>query len=261
MTPWQARIESILGLYEYPGAADNPCILAMAKQCGGNIAKTYKHDATAWCALTVNWCLITSGLKGTGTLWALDFRKLVKLPGPCPGAIATKTRQGGGHVFIVRGRTAAGAIVGTGGNQSDMVCDEGFTLSALQFNWPAGVPLPKTGVGTLPIVTVRPKAHKTFTSLPGLDPQHPALAAEVKQVQKATVEAAQKKADTPRKTAEVVVKAAATAGAGAVLAQGSGSHWGLWIGAGAAIALVVGFVWKYRAEIKAILQAKYGRTK
>jgi lysozyme family protein len=65
--PWLARMNAILGLYEFPGAADNPAIVAMAKACGGNIAKSYRHDATPWCALTVNYCLITSGLPNGST--------------------------------------------------------------------------------------------------------------------------------------------------------------------------------------------------
>lgn len=264
LTPWHARIESILGLYEFAGSADNPCILAMAKQCGAPIAKSYTHDSIAWCALTVNWCLVTTGYKATGTLWALDFRKapMVKLTGPCPGAIATKTRDGGGHVFIVRGRTSAGQIVGTGGNQKDMVCDEAFDPSVLQYTWPAGVPLPPVGMATLPVVSVRPATHKTFTALPTLD--HPATAAEAIQGPKIEAEAARMTAMQEKMTATAAVAAPATAGMGAVadqVATGSGSHWGLWIALAIAAALVIKVAWQYRDEIKAALAAKYGGSK
>lgn len=175
LQPWHERMESILGLYEFAGDKNNPVILAMAEQCGGTIAKSYKNDATAWCALTVNWCLITTGNKGSGSLWALDFRTATqRLDGPTVGAIATKTRNGGGHVFLVRGRTADGKLVGTGGNQQDMVCDETFDPAVCQFGWPKGLALPATvGMGTLPIVTPRPHTHKAFTALPG--ELHPAV--------------------------------------------------------------------------------------
>lgn len=164
---WLDRMDSILGLYEQPGEADNPAILAMAQQCGGSIARNYKHDSTPWCALTVNWCLVTTGNKGDDSLLALDFRKgTTRLAGPVVGAIATKQRTGGGHVFIVRGRTADGKIVGVGGNQSDMVCDETFDAGTLQFGWPKGVALPgNTGLLTLPVVTPRPRTHVDITSL------------------------------------------------------------------------------------------------
>ncbi len=40
-----------------------------------------------------------------------------------------RTRDGGGHVFLVVGRTKDGRLVGRGGNQRDMVCDEVFDPS------------------------------------------------------------------------------------------------------------------------------------
>jgi hypothetical protein len=45
-------------MLEMIGSRRNPAIIGMAKACGGNIARTYRHDATPWCALTVNYCLI-----------------------------------------------------------------------------------------------------------------------------------------------------------------------------------------------------------
>jgi hypothetical protein len=69
-------MNAILGLYEFPGTADNPAIIAMAKACGGNIARTYKHDATPWCALAVNYCLVASGLPGNDSLWGARLRPL-----------------------------------------------------------------------------------------------------------------------------------------------------------------------------------------
>lgn len=172
MPSWLARMDSILGLYEFAGAADNPAIIAMAQQCGGSIAKNYKHDATPWCALTVNWCLVTTGNRGDDSLLALDFRKgSQRLDGPAVGAIATMTRDGGGHVFLVRGRTADGRIVGVGGNQSNMVCDETFDPHVLMYGWPKGVALPgNVGIGTLPVVTPRPHTHVDFGALPGSHP-------------------------------------------------------------------------------------------
>jgi uncharacterized protein (TIGR02594 family) len=160
--PWLARMNAILGLYEFQGGADNPAILAMAKACGGSIARGYKHDSIPWCALTVNYVLITCGLPGDDSLWALDFRAYGKpISGPAVGAIATKTRAGGGHVFLVVGRSPDGRIVGRGGNQSDMVCDEIFDPAVLKYNWPSGYPLPANiGRDKLPVVSPAPKARK-----------------------------------------------------------------------------------------------------
>lgn len=125
---WLARAVALRGLYEHRGGADNPVILEMARVCGGEIAQSYVHDAIPWCALFVNYCLIASGRAGNDSLWALNFSHYgTRLPGPAVGAIATKRRSGGGgHVFFVLGRDAQGRIVGIGGNQSDMVCDDEF---------------------------------------------------------------------------------------------------------------------------------------
>lgn len=163
MPPWLARMNAILGLYEFPGSADNPAVIAMAKACGGNIARTYKHDATPWCALAVNYSLIASGLPGDDSLWALDFARYgVRLKGAAVGAIATKTRDGGGHVFLVVGRTKDGRLVGRGGNQRDMVCDEVFDPSVVTAcTWPKDYPQPvQVGFVALPVVEPAPKARR-----------------------------------------------------------------------------------------------------
>ncbi len=167
--PWLARMNAILGLYEFPGTTDNPAIIGMAKTCGGKIAKTYRHDATPWCALTVNYCLIASGLPGDDSLWALDFAHYcVRLKGAAVGAIATKTREGGGHVFLVVGRTRDGRLVGRGGNQRDMVCDEVFDPSSITaYTWPKDYPQPaQAGFATLPIVEPAPKAKRDLALPP-----------------------------------------------------------------------------------------------
>ena len=92
--------------------------------------------------LTVNYCLVASGVPGDDSLWALDFSRYgVRLKGPAVGAIATKSRGGGGHVFLVVGRTRDGRLIGRGGNQLDMVCDEVFDPSVITaFVWPEDYP-------------------------------------------------------------------------------------------------------------------------
>lgn len=176
--PWLLRMNSILGLYELSGQADNPVIIGMARACNGKIAKTYLHDSIAWCALTVNYVLISSGFAGDDSLWALDFGKYgKKLSGPAVGAIATKKRYEGGklvggHVFLVVGRTADGRLVGRGGNQSDMVCDEVFSPSDITgYNWPDNYAEPVTGISALPVVSPSPKVRRDV-KLPPATPLH-----------------------------------------------------------------------------------------
>jgi uncharacterized protein (TIGR02594 family) len=150
----------LLGTKEVPGKADNPVILQWAKDEGGDIAKSYTHDSIPFCALGINHILTKAGLKGTETLWALDFADTkkwpsIRLPGPAVGAIAAMTRSGGGHVITVMGRDQHGNIMGLGFNQSDTVSIIPFPLDRLNhgFMWPLSVPLPeKIGYAKLPIV-------------------------------------------------------------------------------------------------------------
>ncbi|MEZ5785243.1 MAG: TIGR02594 family protein [Xanthobacteraceae bacterium] len=171
--PWLARAIALRGLYERSGSADNPEILEMARICGGQIAATYKHDEIPWCALFVNYCLVASGRPGNDSLWALDFANYGRrLPGPAVGAIASKKRSGGGHVFLVIGRDSAGRLVGIGGNQSDMVCDDAFDPEAIvAYTWPEDFPLPakggasKTDVSMLPVVMPSPRSKRPDVAL------------------------------------------------------------------------------------------------
>lgn len=158
LPPWLRFAITKIGIAEVPGDADNPIILGWAKACGGSIAKTYKHDATAWCKMFTEYCLISTGFHGIDTLWALDNRKVgTSLTGPAVGSILTKTRDGGGHTGFVIGRDAHGRIVGVCGNQSDRVSRATFDPAELRHNWPAGCPLPKAfGLKLLPIVDSAP---------------------------------------------------------------------------------------------------------
>lgn len=147
----------LIGTKEGPGAKDNPQIIEWAKDLGGDIGKEYTHDSIPWCALFANHCLAQAGLKGTGTLWALDFAgkwPSVRLAGMAVGAFAPMVRSGGGHIIQIAGRDQHGRVMGLGGNQSDAVNIEPFPISRLNqgFWWPAGQPLPKTGFGVLPVV-------------------------------------------------------------------------------------------------------------
>lgn len=71
--------------------------------------------------------------------WALNWRGFgQKLDKPAFGAIATKTRKGGGHVGFVAGITSTGEIVLLGGNQNDMVNYTVYPSNVFKFNYPNG---------------------------------------------------------------------------------------------------------------------------
>jgi uncharacterized protein (TIGR02594 family) len=120
---WLIEALKWLTTHEGVGPLDNPVILDWARGEGGEIARDYSHDSIPWCALFANMVLTKAGLKGTETLWALDFDSPkawpnVKLAGPAVGAFAPMKRDGGGHIAIVVGRTADGNLACIGGNQS-----------------------------------------------------------------------------------------------------------------------------------------------
>ena len=79
----------------------------------------------------------------------------VRLAGPALGAIAVKTRNGGGHVTFVAGRTRGGALACCGGNQNDEVNVSPYRRDVfVGFYWPKGAPLPaQVGLINLPIVS------------------------------------------------------------------------------------------------------------
>ncbi|UEM08596.1 TIGR02594 family protein [Bradyrhizobium barranii subsp. barranii] len=157
---WLEAGIKLIGTKEGGGAKDNPTIIQWAKDEGGDIAAEYTHDSIPWCALFANHCLTKVGLKGTGTLWALDFAghwPSVELAGPTVGAFAPMKRTGGGHIMQIVGRDQHGNIMGLGGNQSDAVNIEPFAVSRLNkgFWWPGSVPVPpasQIGIGHLPFV-------------------------------------------------------------------------------------------------------------
>jgi uncharacterized protein (TIGR02594 family) len=147
-----------LGTKEFSGSKDNPTIIDWAKEEGGDIASEYTHDSIPWCALFANHILTKVGLKGTETLWALDFAgkwPCVRLAGPAVGAFAPMKRQGGGHIMIIVGKDQHGNVMGLGGNQSDAVTIAPFAISRLNqgFYWPKSPSLPiHIGLKSLPIV-------------------------------------------------------------------------------------------------------------
>lgn len=148
-----------LGTREFAGGKDNPVIIDWAKEEGGEIASDYTHDSIPWCALFANHILTKVGLKGTETLWALDFAgkwPCTRLAGPAVGAFAPMKRNGGGHITVVVGKDQHGNIMGLGGNQSDAVTIAPFAVSRLNqgFYWPKGPSLPThVGLRSLPLVT------------------------------------------------------------------------------------------------------------
>ena len=150
---WITIARTYLGTKEGVDDADNPVVVGFYKLAGH---PEVKHDAVPWCAAFVGAVLALAGIKGTGTLWALDYSKWgQKLKGPALGAIATKTRNGGGHVFFVVGWDKD-YVYGLGGNQGDAVSIVRFPRSIINsYTWPSGVPVPTNQPTVLAVSTAK----------------------------------------------------------------------------------------------------------
>jgi len=108
-----------LGVKEIHGSKHNPRILEYHSVSGG-----FSTDEVPWCASFVNFIMLKAGYKSpkwpaAAKSW-LNFGK--SSGGPVYGAIAVKSRKGGGHVCFVVGQTPDGKyLFCLGGNQGDEV--------------------------------------------------------------------------------------------------------------------------------------------
>ena len=108
-----------VGIYEIHGGKHHPRVLEYHRSSAGK----YSNDEVPWCGSFVNWVLRKSGYETIGVperakAW-LDFG--LPIDEPVMGAIAVKSRKGGGHVAIVVGESPDGKLWCVGGNQNDEV--------------------------------------------------------------------------------------------------------------------------------------------
>ena len=118
------------GLKETPGAADNPVIMQMAKECG---FKDYAHDSTAWCSLFINWCCYKTGYQRSQSLAARSWLTVgVSIEKPQQGDVVVLWRDSPaswqGHVGLYINDITPYVYL-LSGNQADMTNIEGFGLN------------------------------------------------------------------------------------------------------------------------------------
>lgn len=116
-----------IGLSEIKGSKHNATILGLtAKGFAAQGKKSWIHDdETPWCGSFLGGVFAEAGL---GSKIPKDFFRAkewekagTKLDKPAYGCIVTFTRDGGGHVGIVVGKTKTGMLKVLGGNQSNAV--------------------------------------------------------------------------------------------------------------------------------------------
>jgi uncharacterized protein (TIGR02594 family) len=113
----------LFGTMEKPGSANNPTIVAWAREVGGEVADVYKADSIPWCGLFMAVVAKRAGKEPPKhPLWALSWSAFgAKTDMPALGDVLVFTRSGGGHVGLYVGEDASAYHV-LGGNQSDSVC-------------------------------------------------------------------------------------------------------------------------------------------
>lgn len=106
-----------VGTHEIKGIKNNPKVIEYHSATGG-----YSNDEVPWCGSFISWCLKQNNIPrvkiGERALSWLNFGISST---PMLGAIAVKTRKGGGHVCFVLGRNKEGDLYCLGGNQNDEV--------------------------------------------------------------------------------------------------------------------------------------------
>lgn len=130
-TPWMNTAQQELGQKEIAGSKANPRIMAYHK-AAKYAAKDDSGGVNAWCASFIAWVMTQNGYQpvhhAMGAKSWTHFGKKIK--SPVYGAIAIKSRKGGGHVAFVVGRSRDNKyLYMLGGNQSDMVRVTRYPLS------------------------------------------------------------------------------------------------------------------------------------
>ncbi|WP_337846822.1 TIGR02594 family protein [Sphingomonas sp.] len=140
---WMVEARRYMGVTEIPGAKHNPIILSWWKALG----RPYTDDETPHCGGFQGYCMKQVGLPvpsipERAKAWA-DWGK------PCApvlGAVAVFGRDGGGHVGMLAGQSAANWYV-LGSNQRNQVNIMPIAKDRLiATRWPASLPL-----GTQPL--------------------------------------------------------------------------------------------------------------
>ena len=138
---WMEIAKNFLGQAEVKGTRHNPKIIAMLEEMGKFSQENkawWRDDETPWCGLFVGYCI------GKAGRWVVPqwYRALAwtdnrqrELKTPAYGAIAVRSRSGGGHVGFVAGINKQNKIVILGGNQNDRVCYMSDDASRYRYFW------------------------------------------------------------------------------------------------------------------------------
>lgn len=154
IAPWLSYMRSLSGTKEIPGTRSNPLILSWIRTLGARYPLLrpnitwYTNDDIPWCGLgeaeAVGNC-DPGYMPPIAPLRALNWGDWGQDVGrPIQGAVAVKTRKGGGHVTTVESVSRDGKTVFCrGANQSNMINVAEYKVSEFhEYRWPTGAALP-----------------------------------------------------------------------------------------------------------------------
>ena len=154
-----ANARKYIGTVEVKGTKHNPKILALtAKAFAATGKKSWiNEDDTPWCGSYLGGVFAESGL---GHKIPKEFYRAkewesagTKLTRPAYGCVVTFTRDGGGHVGIVVGKTKSGMLKVLGGNQADGVNISDFDPKRVTaYRWISTGSLPHEHRYALPVL-------------------------------------------------------------------------------------------------------------
>ena len=157
--PHVAIARKYIGTQEVKGVRHNPVILGLTvKAFAAHGKKSWIHDdETPWCGSFLGGVFAEAGL---GKKIPKEFYRAkewesagTKLTRPAYGCVVTFTRDGGGHVGIVVGKTSNGMLKVLGGNQSDGVNIADFNPSRVTaFRWVSSGDVPHDHRYDLPVL-------------------------------------------------------------------------------------------------------------
>lgn len=139
---WLATAIKLVGTREAAGPADNPTIIAWARQTP-SLGMDYNHDSIAWCGLFAAYCVSQAGLTPPPVAVRAKAWATWGIPAPSlvPGAVLVFERPGGGRVGFYVGEDSDYFHV-LGGNQGDAVSIVKIDKTrCIAKRWPAGVPV------------------------------------------------------------------------------------------------------------------------
>lgn len=149
-----------IGTKEIKGTKHNSIILGLTiKAFAAHGKKSWIHDdETPWCGSFLGGVFAEAGL---GNKIPKEFYRArewenvgTKLTKPAYGCVVTFTRDGGGHVGIVVGKTKAGMLKVLGGNQSDAVNIADFDPKRVtSYRWVSSGTVPHEHRYDLPVLS------------------------------------------------------------------------------------------------------------